>query len=254
MSQLRTLLRAHPSLVEHKDPALGCSSLFRTVICEQLEATQLLLEHQANPNLQNSSGETPLHHASENVAQLLLQHGANPNVPQHDGDTPLHYAAFKGHSKLAQLLLDSGAVIDQSNTLSHSTPLHYAVDTDNVDVARVLLEAQANASLKNSRGQTPAKLVRSEAMKQLLQEFSVIKPKVARSKTVSTPRTGYGLPNRAGSFTDRHPLRSWLRTLHLEELFEVLQEAGYDDPEQMMKQMQGMQEKMMELSQKKRRW
>jgi len=60
------------------------------------EVVKLLLEHGANPNIQeNKYGYTPLHYAVANcrvdVARVLLDHGADPTIRDNEGRTPLDY-------------------------------------------------------------------------------------------------------------------------------------------------------------------
>jgi ankyrin repeat protein len=40
---------------------------------------------------------------------MLLDHQADPNVQTNDGDTPLHHAAFRGDRRMMALLLKKGA-------------------------------------------------------------------------------------------------------------------------------------------------
>jgi len=54
---------------------------------------KLLLEHGANPNIQDNDGYTPLHFAVEgcrvDVVRVLLEHGADPTIRDKKGRTPL---------------------------------------------------------------------------------------------------------------------------------------------------------------------
>lgn len=68
-----------------------------------------LLEHDADPNSEDGTGKTPLHHAAANgvkveTLQLLLDHGADPTLKDHEGRTSLLVAVQKGRGKLVRLL------------------------------------------------------------------------------------------------------------------------------------------------------
>lgn len=66
-----------------------------------------------------------MHHAAvggyENVVQVLIESGANVEEQNENGHTPLMEAASAGHVKVAQILLDAGAGINtHSNEFKES--------------------------------------------------------------------------------------------------------------------------------------
>ena len=121
---LQELITSHPQLVNTIDNNLGWNPVYRTVICLHEEATQLLLDHGANPDTCTKLGECALHRAADNnhlaIAKLLLLYKANPNIQQNgnsysDGETPLHHAVYKGSLEMLELLLENGADPNISN-------------------------------------------------------------------------------------------------------------------------------------------
>ena len=78
-----------------------------------LEATRLLLERGADPNLANEAGATALMWAiprPRQSARCCSRSGADPNARSKDGRTPLMIAAgISGASDVVKLLLDQGA-------------------------------------------------------------------------------------------------------------------------------------------------
>lgn len=73
-------------------------------------------EGRASINLQDSEGITALHWACSagniEAIHLLISAGANVNMMEVDGErlTPLDYAIIGGHRKVAQLLIENGAL------------------------------------------------------------------------------------------------------------------------------------------------
>ncbi|KAL8294204.1 hypothetical protein RB597_008036 [Gaeumannomyces tritici] len=96
---------------------------------------------QADVNLKNFYGETPLSLAASNehegIVQLLLEGGANANLANTDGKTPLWLAAAKGYEGIVQLLLEGGADANLADT-EGETPLRIAEERGYQGIVRIL--------------------------------------------------------------------------------------------------------------------
>lgn len=98
----------------------------------------LLLEANANTDIQDESGSTPLHCAvnasgivcrdtCERIVQALLDAGADPNLHDDAGMTPLHHAAeFGSGETITKALLIAKADPNRPDG-EGMTPLHHAV-------------------------------------------------------------------------------------------------------------------------------
>ena len=85
------LLLAHGANVNAAAGHHGGTVLHRAVIHGDIALTGLLLEHGADPDRQDWSGKTPLHHAvtkNRKLVELLLAHAPNLAVESRDGETP----------------------------------------------------------------------------------------------------------------------------------------------------------------------
>ena len=92
----------------------GFEPLRTAVLYENTELVELLLNHDANPNAQNTLGEGPLHIAAKynvEITLLLLNHGADPNMLGYKGRAPIHYAAIARNEETMRLLRQRGAVV-----------------------------------------------------------------------------------------------------------------------------------------------
>ena len=98
-------------------------------------------------NYRGSDGSSGLHIAlrrrSSNWVGYLLAHDADPNLADKNGDTPLIIGARLGFSEGVARLLMARALVDKQNKLGE-TPLIVASQARQAGIVRMLLEAGAD--------------------------------------------------------------------------------------------------------------
>ncbi len=111
----------------------GRTALMHAVINRNHDLAGLLLQMEANPNLQDAGRWTALHFAAQeddaSMVGLLLQGGAEVDVKDDNGNTPLWRAVFdsQGKGEVIRLLLSHGA--DKHAANDHGvTPAELAED------------------------------------------------------------------------------------------------------------------------------
>jgi len=148
----------------------------------------LLLDHGADPNVQNGQGDSPLICTASNLSivdrlpkmKKLLQHSAKINMRNHKGRTALHFAITHirwGREKhfdiaIVQELLQAGADPNIQDEDGHS-PLHLLAIGKEVNIAviiQLLLDHGANVNCQDHQGKTPLmmKEIKLECLQSLL--------------------------------------------------------------------------------------
>ena len=94
---------------------------------------------------------------NENLCKLLLDHNADVNIQDKDGCTPLQRCAREGNENLCRLLLDHNADVNIQDK-DGCTPLHSCVREGNENLCRLLLEHNANVNIRYKDGSTPLHL------------------------------------------------------------------------------------------------
>lgn len=122
-----------------------------------LYVIQLLVAHNADPNISDDQGYNTLHlvtHSSSIMALLYVLHQP-VNVDSRDsaGHTSLMWAAYQGDALSVDLLLKHGA---NPNTADDAglTPLHWAIVRGNRVCIRRLIENGADMNAKDGEGRT----------------------------------------------------------------------------------------------------
>uniref|UniRef100_A0A2A4JT97 Uncharacterized protein n=1 Tax=Heliothis virescens TaxID=7102 RepID=A0A2A4JT97_HELVI len=109
----------------------------------------------------NMKGETQLHVASISGNKLLVERliaqGHPVNIRDNAGWLPLHEACIHGHVEVANILINSGANVNDrgGSNCDGITPLYDAASNGHLDVVQLLLEKGAIPSLKTDFGETP---------------------------------------------------------------------------------------------------
>ncbi|KAJ5424280.1 Short-chain dehydrogenase/reductase SDR [Penicillium cf. griseofulvum] len=136
----------------------GQTALMAAVSFGHESITRLLLTYGADINTQARKDETALAtaaaHGYDGIARILIALGAHVDVGKGTGKTALSQAATYGQDRIVELLLDCGADIDAVNWTGE-TALAMAALNGNMRVARVLLERGAAVDLMRYPWQTP---------------------------------------------------------------------------------------------------
>ena len=133
------------------------------------EAVKYLVEEKlANPTIQNSNGQLPLHIACSNISfklvELLSKYNADFNCRTLTGDTPLHEVCkvdsyrFDENKQVVQFLVAEMNCDPNCQNNAGMTPLHYACKLNARDIVLYLVstgKVGPSVTTKNSEGQTP---------------------------------------------------------------------------------------------------
>ena len=120
----------------------------------------LILIECDNPNLQDKSGNTPLHLACQHENYKLAEHlitncKCDPNVTNDNGELPLHIAVAQSQMEITELLASTENVNKCTN--SGDSPLHIACKSlrVNLKATNMLLGLHSITSIPNNQGNTP---------------------------------------------------------------------------------------------------
>lgn len=127
-------------------------------IIRRNETIKLLLKNNANINLCDDFGISPLHAACENghesTVQLLLNNGADCNLCSTFNDSPIQAAYKNGYDNVVKILIDNEANLNLCNKQGNSL-LHVACKNGHEKVVLLLLEKCANINMCNDEGNRP---------------------------------------------------------------------------------------------------
>lgn len=119
---------------------------------KQTDIIAELLKLNADPNVKNSDGFTPLCLAYKNndlnsVKELLKSDKIDPNLFGYEGSPALFNAARDGYLEIMKALLDKGANPNLARTWDGATPLYMAAQNGHLEAVKMLLEVKADPNV-----------------------------------------------------------------------------------------------------------
>ncbi len=143
--------------------------------CRTGDLTLLHQLVQQDPSLVNAlseSGYPPLilvtYSDQLEAARYLVEHGADIDLQDRSGNTALMGAVFKRHTEQIDWLLKRGADVNAQN-LNGASALTYACTFAGPEVVQQLLKAGATTTNKDERGLTPVDHARMQGNKAVLE-------------------------------------------------------------------------------------
>jgi ankyrin repeat protein len=146
----------------------GETVLMLTAYTGNPAAVKVLLDHGADPNIQQFRGQTALMWAAAeghaDVVRQLLARGADPSLssaastkPERrppGGMTALLFASRQGELEAARALVEGGADVNQAGA-DNTSPLLIAVVNGHYRLASMLIEHGASPNIADANGRTP---------------------------------------------------------------------------------------------------
>jgi ankyrin repeat protein len=153
----RFLLKYDPAIIDRCNQPMKDGSTLLGLIATygHSEMASMLLEHNVNPNVRDSSGCTPLYNAitkrNTSMVSILLHHDVDITVKV-DDELPLLTAVKYRNLEIITMILDSKGYIKEYD---HCEALHLATKLRYLDGIKLLLEHGFNVNYQNKKGTTP---------------------------------------------------------------------------------------------------
>jgi ankyrin repeat protein len=135
------------TVINAKDRDTGEGALHILVRGRDLNWMAFLVGKRANPNIQNSRGETPLNLAAQigwlEGAEFLISRGAAVDLANSRGETPLIMAVHARDIAMVRLLLAQGANPKKTDNSAGYSAIDYARQDNRAQPILRLLEGAA---------------------------------------------------------------------------------------------------------------
>ncbi len=150
------MLLQHDANIELKD-GQGLTPLQRAIAAQRTDiANELLMNHHANPKVVDLNGRPLFHDVCTNAPDLVdrfLLQGADIKCKDRFGKVALSYMAGYGRNDMVLKLLHEGANIEAKDNKGH-TPLYHALTNNHFEVCESLVNKNANINTADNEGIT----------------------------------------------------------------------------------------------------
>ena len=139
VAEVKEVMKQDPEII-NKLNENGFSPLILACYRGNTEVAKFLIDHVKDVNYKSKEG-TALAGLSvkynKELVESLLKKNADPNIPDETGYTPLFWAVKFGNKELVQLLLDYNADKSKKDSMG-MTPFEYALQTNNKEIINLL--------------------------------------------------------------------------------------------------------------------
>jgi len=139
VAELKLLMNKNPDIINQTNEN-GFSPLILACYRGNTEVADFLIDHVKDLNYKSQEGTALAGLSirySKSLAEHLLKNNADPNIADSTGTTPLFWAVKSGNKELVEILLHYKA----DRTMKDSagmTPFEYALKTDNKEIINIL--------------------------------------------------------------------------------------------------------------------
>lgn len=139
VAELKDLMKTNPDIINQTNEN-GFSPLILACYRGNTEVADFLIDNVKDLDYKSQDG-TALAGLSvrynKNLVEHLLKKNANPNIADSTGTTPLFWAVKSGNKELVGLLLQYKADRTKKDSMG-MTPFEYALKTDNKEIIKLL--------------------------------------------------------------------------------------------------------------------
>ena len=160
----------------------GSTALMIACCNNDTDIVKLLLENDADSNIQSNLGFTALIYASciggIDCVRMLLDHNADVNLKKYSsGSSALFFASNTGNVKLVKILLKQKDINSNIQRNDGTTPLLIASQNGHLEIVERLLKENSNSNIPHVTGVTPLYIASQnghlEIVKRLLKENAI---------------------------------------------------------------------------------
>jgi ankyrin repeat protein len=137
----------------------GNTALHVAVVHENYTCVALILNMNATMSIRNNAEDTALSIAiskgNSGIVELLINFGASVNSLHKEKRQPLHLAVLRGDESVVSLVLNKNTENCNAKDLYGNTPLHLAFMNKQLKIAQMLLDKGAMTTCVNQEDKSP---------------------------------------------------------------------------------------------------
>ena len=139
VTEVKELMKQNPDIINQTNEN-GFSPLILACYRGNTEVAKFLMDHVKDINYKSQEGTALAGLAvkyNKELVQYLLSKNADPNIADATGSTPLFWAVKFGNKELIELLLQHKADKSKKDSMG-MTPFEYALQTNNKEIINLL--------------------------------------------------------------------------------------------------------------------